>query len=328
MDDMKASIYRSQYNPAEWDERFGVVLSDSGSIDWENDSLHFLTDMQATVLAPTTPNLATGESIPPVSLNTSLEMDPYGVPLVDLPPSMAKTLFAFQGRPHTLAGIYDFRARAYDSCTGRFLQPDPMQDGSNWLMFTGGKPTMATDPTGFFEFVNAEPEWIDQPGYPYPRRVRNTSDAYFTAKALVNRYQSEQNFLINEIENNPFGRLDNCSPEQQNILDELLKRFKSNRKVSVYGQRDILSILNNSQGRTTPFGIQLFPAAEVGGNQEVQVLFHEAVHVLQYDGLFPREFTEKHPEHGQVDAIRFNKIQPGPKAYEQQIWFFSRKQNR
>ena len=149
LDDIKTSVYRALYNPSAWDERFGVILSDSGLIDWESDSIYFLTDLQATVQSPTVPNPATGESIPAVSLSTSLEMDPYGVPLVDLPPSMAKTLFSFQGRPHTLAGIYDFRARAYDSCTGRFLQPDPMRDGSNWTMFTGGKPTLATDPSGY-----------------------------------------------------------------------------------------------------------------------------------------------------------------------------------
>ncbi|MBW7877458.1 MAG: hypothetical protein H3C47_15885 [Candidatus Cloacimonetes bacterium] len=204
-----------------------------------------------------------------------------------------------------------------------FIQEDPRRDGMHWYGFVGGDPVNKSDPSGFFEFVNAEPEWFEQPGYPYPRRVRNTSDAYFTAGALVAEYQDAQNHLVDMIENDPFSKLNSCSPKQQKILDELVKQFKSDRKVLVYGQRDFLSnLVKGSQGRVFIWGMQLFPEAPTGGQRATEVLFHEAIHILQYDGVLPREYWETAPTTDRASEIIFRNAEPDLKVYEQQYWFF------
>jgi RHS repeat-associated protein len=58
---------------------------------------------------------------------------------------------AFQGRPYDEAtGLYHFRNRDYDPVTGRFLQPDPVEPGTNLNLYTfaDNDPVNYADPTG------------------------------------------------------------------------------------------------------------------------------------------------------------------------------------
>ena len=44
--------------------------------------------------------------------------------------------------------LYYFNARFYDATTGRFINVDPIQDGSNWYIYCSDNPLSYTDPTG------------------------------------------------------------------------------------------------------------------------------------------------------------------------------------
>jgi RHS repeat-associated protein len=46
--------------------------------------------------------------------------------------------------------LYYFNARYYDATTGRFINVDPVQDGSNWYVYCGNNPLCFIDPTGLF----------------------------------------------------------------------------------------------------------------------------------------------------------------------------------
>jgi RHS repeat-associated protein len=61
--------------------------------------------------------------------------------------------YAFQGREIDWStGLYNFRARWYDSETGRWLSKDPIgiQGGLNQYVFCGNNPVMFVDPLGLF----------------------------------------------------------------------------------------------------------------------------------------------------------------------------------
>lgn len=45
-------------------------------------------------------------------------------------------------------GLYYFNARYYDSATGRFINVDPIQDGTNWYIYCNNNPLNMVDPTG------------------------------------------------------------------------------------------------------------------------------------------------------------------------------------
>jgi RHS repeat-associated protein len=44
--------------------------------------------------------------------------------------------------------LYYFNARFYDATTGRFINVDPVQDGTNWYIYCNDNPLNAKDPTG------------------------------------------------------------------------------------------------------------------------------------------------------------------------------------
>jgi RHS repeat-associated protein len=46
--------------------------------------------------------------------------------------------------------LYYFNARYYDATTGRFINVDPVQDGSNWYVYCRNNPLSMKDPTGLF----------------------------------------------------------------------------------------------------------------------------------------------------------------------------------
>ena len=60
--------------------------------------------------------------------------------------------FAYTGQYLDSSGLYNYRARAYSSALGRFLQPDPIgyAGGRNLLAYVGNDPLNRIDPNGEF----------------------------------------------------------------------------------------------------------------------------------------------------------------------------------
>jgi RHS repeat-associated protein len=70
---------------------------------------------------------------------------------VSLPSSVIGLRYLWQGREYSFAtGLYNFRARWYDSITGRWLSNDPIgiNGGLNQYVFCGNNPVNARDPFG------------------------------------------------------------------------------------------------------------------------------------------------------------------------------------
>lgn len=50
------------------------------------------------------------------------------------------------------SNLYYFNARYYDATIGRFINVDPIQDGTNWYVYCNNNPLNMVDPTGLSEF--------------------------------------------------------------------------------------------------------------------------------------------------------------------------------
>ncbi len=51
--------------------------------------------------------------------------------------------------------LYYFNARYYDATTGRFINVDPIQDGTNWYVYCSNNPLSMVDPSGLIDvYVN------------------------------------------------------------------------------------------------------------------------------------------------------------------------------
>jgi RHS repeat-associated protein len=50
--------------------------------------------------------------------------------------------------------LYYFNARYYDATIGRFINVDPVQDGTNWYVYCANNPLSFVDPTGLDEYEN------------------------------------------------------------------------------------------------------------------------------------------------------------------------------
>ncbi len=59
--------------------------------------------------------------------------------------------------------LYYFNARFYDATTGRFINVDPIQDGTNWYVYCSNNPLNMVDPTGLSDVKETESE--DDSGY-------------------------------------------------------------------------------------------------------------------------------------------------------------------
>ncbi|MBB6478468.1 peptidoglycan DD-metalloendopeptidase family protein [Spirochaeta isovalerica] len=76
--------------------------------------------------------------------------------------------------------LYYFNARFYDATTGRFINVDPVQDGTNWYAYVNNDPLNRIDPTGL-ESADAAYSWVksfeDAPDFKEPVDAPVTSKA-------------------------------------------------------------------------------------------------------------------------------------------------------
>jgi len=79
--------------------------------------------------------------------------EPYGAPTT----SGTVGMFQFTGRPLINAGLFYYRARFYDSGTGRFLSEDPlgMPASGKSYPYASGNPITVSDPTGRYSWTDA-----------------------------------------------------------------------------------------------------------------------------------------------------------------------------
>lgn len=60
-----------------------------------------------------------------------------------------KAVYSYVGKElDDETNLYYFNARYYDATLGRFINVDPIQDGSNWYVYCSNNPMNAKDPTG------------------------------------------------------------------------------------------------------------------------------------------------------------------------------------
>ncbi|MBN2443560.1 MAG: hypothetical protein JXJ04_19530 [Spirochaetales bacterium] len=71
--------------------------------------------------------------------------------------------------------LYYFNARYYDATIGRFINVDPVQDGSNWYVYCNNNPLCFVDPTGL-EGEDIEPEALPTTTPPPDETAKSTPD--------------------------------------------------------------------------------------------------------------------------------------------------------
>ena len=59
--------------------------------------------------------------------------------------------YSYGGKELDDTELYYFNARYYDAAIGRFVNVDPIQDGSNWYVYVRNNPLGFVDPTGLWE---------------------------------------------------------------------------------------------------------------------------------------------------------------------------------
>ncbi|MBN1113101.1 MAG: hypothetical protein JXA53_09345, partial [Bacteroidales bacterium] len=81
------------------------------------------------------------------SLNVMYEYRAFGEQLKKLGEGEAK--YTYGGKElDDSTNLYYFNARYYDATIGRFINVDPVQDGTNWYVYCNNNPLSFVDPTG------------------------------------------------------------------------------------------------------------------------------------------------------------------------------------
>lgn len=82
--------------------------------------------------------------------------------------------------------LYYFNARYYDAFTGRFINVDPVQDGTNWYIYCNNNPLNRVDPTGLTD-ENNNLKW--EPG----QRIDNYKNGKgFRTNRQIDRYEKSE----------------------------------------------------------------------------------------------------------------------------------------
>jgi len=87
------------------------------------------------------------------------------------------------------SNLYYFNARYYDATIGRFINVDPIQDGSNWYVYAGNNPLIIIDPTGLEEVIVNKPEDpVMETNVPYKIEVEDRS-----GESIIGYYNENYN---------------------------------------------------------------------------------------------------------------------------------------
>ncbi|EMI23619.1 Rhs family protein [Rhodopirellula europaea SH398] len=132
--------------------------------------------------------------------------------LAPLTTSAENNRYTYTGREFDQAlGMYHYRARMYDSATGRFCSRDPIGfegGGANIYEYTLGNPVLRLDPTGYYW------GWSDFFAHYYHGRGRTvTLRETGLAETWENYHSDAINGLLNEALGKAWGIAANCPSE-------------------------------------------------------------------------------------------------------------------
>jgi RHS repeat-associated protein len=91
------------------------------------------------------------------SVTAAYNFQTYGSVAQSFEPSSGWMPLLFTGQEFdSETGLYNFNARLYDAVSGRFCQPDPVQQYPSPYIYTGNHPNIFTDPTGMITQAGQE----------------------------------------------------------------------------------------------------------------------------------------------------------------------------
>lgn len=158
------------------DARLATVTPD-GTAYWHH------TDPQGSVIGTSGANGAP-QDLTNYSPHGEFGNKPNGDPIT-LPP--ANSPFGYTGRQYDFAtGLYQYRARYYDSELGIFLSMDPIgtKDDPNLYVYVGLDPVNATDPTGLARCGNC----TETENQAYEAAEARAREKIRSARAALDRY--------------------------------------------------------------------------------------------------------------------------------------------
>jgi RHS repeat-associated protein len=143
--------------------------------------------------------------------------------------------------------LYYFNARFYDATTGRFINVDPVQDGTNWYVYCLNNPLSMVDPTGLDpeSTLEVSHEWRSM-----NRKQRDDQQAAFASKdaefnigSVLTAFAS---FFIDLVGgasssatiSNEFTKTDPHSPEK--FFAGLTKAVADNSEAFATGEMDLI----------------------------------------------------------------------------------------
>jgi RHS repeat-associated protein len=139
--------------------------------------------------------------------------------------------------------LYYFNARYYDATIGRFINVDPIQDGTNWYVYVSNNPLNMVDPTGLSPFDSLTEEQLFQYfakvyGNPYessvPRLNSTNSPPFFPSKVIKSDYPLYARIISGLL---PSGVDDSYGAAALQSIADAIQGGGYQRKLTIYTDR-------------------------------------------------------------------------------------------